>query len=141
MGQIKYNTQLDLFSIMETYTVSAALQTREKTTTVKGLNISTKATYDKINGADNAAVFTAGNFSAVVPSYKKALNDLELARALEKRAEANYKDYEKKVLVDLREEQNQLYLKTELTKEWTDWTTKLGKGAVTGLTPAAATGL
>lgn len=138
--QKKYNTQLDLFAIVETYD-DGTKKVRNKTSTVQGIKTSTKATYDAINGADNSAVKTAGNFATLVPSYNKALNDLKLVRALEKRAEANYKDYEKRVLVDKREMDNQEYLKDELAKEWTDWTAKLGAVAVTGLSPKAATGL
>jgi len=138
--QIKYNTQLDLFAIQETY-VDTTIKTRANTATVQGLRTSTKATYDTINGNSVDAYKTLGNFATVVPSYTKALNDLKLIRSMEKVAQANYKDYEKRVLVDKREMDNQKYLADELLAEWNTWTKKLGAAAVTVGTPKAATGL
>lgn len=83
--QKRYNTQLDLFAIRETY-VDGTIKDRNNVATFQGVQAAKLAAYNAINGTNNESVVTANNFATVVPTYKKALSDLKLVRALEKRA-------------------------------------------------------
>lgn len=100
---------------------NSALVATEVTTTWKGkydaanTAFTTKNTGIAANNAnDDKGMATAGKFSAAsgerVPGYGVANVAIEKARAGEKAAESNYKDYEKRVMVHKREMDNQKYL-------------------------------
>lgn len=151
------NTKQDAYvkySIASNGAGSPALVATEVTTTWKGKYDAANTAFTTAsaglaanNANDDKWMVTTGKFSAAsgerVPGYGLASVALEKARAGEKAAESNYKDYEKRVMVHKREMDNQKYLETELAKEWTTWTATLGNvagvSAATGLRLAKAT--
>jgi hypothetical protein len=130
--QILMNTKQDAyakFSVASNGAGSPALVATEVTTTWKGKYDAANTAFTTANTGlaannsnDDKWMVTTGKFSAAsgerVPGYGLASVAIEKARAGEKAAESNYKDYEKRVMVHKREMDNQKYLETELATEW-----------------------
>jgi len=128
--QILMNTKQDAYvkyAVASNGAGSPALVATEVTTTWKGKYDAANTAFTTNNtgiaantaansgaGNDDRWMVTTGNFSAAsgerVPGYGLASVAIEKARAGEKAAESNYKDYEKRVMVHKREMDNQKYL-------------------------------